>query len=192
MKQETKYRIIEAGARIIHRKGYHHTGIQEILSAAGVPKGSFYFYFKNKEDFGLQVIEHYDDSYAAMLEPVLGNNDLAPLEKIGHILDFFVGFFDGLDCECGCPVGNLSQEMGDLNPAFSSRLTESVEKTAGIYRDLLVQARDNGDLPDHISTREMGEFIVSSWHGALVKMKINRSTAPLLLHKKIIMAMLKG
>ncbi len=196
MKQDTKYKIIEAGARIIHHKGYNHTGIQEILSAAEVPKGSFYFYFKNKEDFGLQVIDFFDDSYVSMLEPILSDEALAPMEKMEKIFDYFIGFFKELDFQCGCPVGNLSQEMGDLHLAFSIGLIESVEKVARIYQALLDQAQDNRDIPDpiaaHISTREMAEFIVSSWHGALVKMKINRSAVPLQLHKKLIMAMLMG
>ncbi len=196
MKQDTKYKIIEAGARIIHHKGYNHTGLQEILTAAQVPKGSFYFYFKNKEDFGLQVIDYYDDSYLSMLEPILTDEDLTPLEKIEKMFDFFIGFFKELDFQCGCPVGNLSQEMGDLNSAFSDRLTESVEKVARIYQNMLDQAQGNREIPEHISgdisNQEMAEFIVSSWHGALVKMKIIRSAAPLQLHKKLIMAMLMG
>ncbi len=84
--------------------------------------------------------------------------------------------------------------MGDLNSAFSDRLTESVEKVARIYQNLLDQAQGNREIPElisgHISNREMAEFIVSSWHGALVKMKIIRSAAPLQLHKKLIMAVL--
>jgi len=55
MLANTRKRIIETGAAIIHRKGFNHTGIQEILNAAKVPKGSFYNYFKSKEDFGLQI-----------------------------------------------------------------------------------------------------------------------------------------
>jgi TetR/AcrR family transcriptional regulator, transcriptional repressor for nem operon len=50
---------LERGAEIIHLKGFNHTGVQEVLRAAGVPKGSFYNYFKNKEDFGLQVIDYF-------------------------------------------------------------------------------------------------------------------------------------
>ena len=192
MKQDTKHKIIEAGARIIHHKGYHHTGIQEVLKAAGVPKGSFYFYFKNKEDFGLQVISYFDDVYAGMLAPVLEDPALGPLEKIEKIFDHYIGLFRELDFQCGCPVGNLSQEMGDLNPAFSTKLTDSVDRMAGFYRDLLAQARENGELPGHIVPGEMAEFMVTSWHGALMKMKINRSTAPLEIHKKMILSMVAG
>ena len=59
MQPNTRDRIIETGAEIIHRKGFNHTGIQEILTAAGVPKGSFYNYFKSKDEFGLEVIDYF-------------------------------------------------------------------------------------------------------------------------------------
>ena len=64
-------RILAEGARIIHENGYNNTGIQEILIAAGVPKGSFYFYFKSKEDFGLQLVDFY-------LDFSVSNLDVAP------------------------------------------------------------------------------------------------------------------
>jgi len=55
---------LERGAEIIHLKGFNHTGVQEVLRAAGVPKGSFYNYFKNKEDFGLQVIDYFMECFS--------------------------------------------------------------------------------------------------------------------------------
>jgi TetR/AcrR family transcriptional repressor of nem operon len=57
MQPNTRNRIIETGAEIIHRKGFNHTGIQEILNAASVPKGSFYNYFKKTSlGFKLSII----------------------------------------------------------------------------------------------------------------------------------------
>ena len=191
MKQDTKQKIIEAGARIIHHKGYHHTGIQEVLTAAGVPKGSFYFYFSGKEDFGLQVIDYFNTMYLGMIEPIIKDNDLYPLEKIEKILDYYINVFRELDYQCGCPIGNLSQEMGDLSPVFSDKLAASVEMMAKIYRDLLDEAQEKKQISPDLDTRETSEFIVSSWHGSLIKMKINRSTEPLELHKKIILNILK-
>ena len=53
-----RVRILDAGTELMLRKGYHGTGIQQIVDAAGVPKGSFYSYFKSKEDFVLAAMEH--------------------------------------------------------------------------------------------------------------------------------------
>ncbi|MCF6245736.1 MAG: TetR/AcrR family transcriptional regulator [Desulfobacula sp.] len=187
MKQDTKHKILEAGARIIHHKGFHHTGIQEVLNAAGVPKGSFYFYFKSKDDFGLHIIDFFNAMYIGMLEPILTDKDLSPLKRIEKIFDYYTDVFEKRDYQCGCPIGNLSQEMGDLNPAFSDKLTASVEMMANIYQNILDEAKDSDDIAKDLDTSQMAEFIVSSWHGALIKMKINRSVEPLRLHKKFIL-----
>lgn len=192
MKQDTKNKIIETGAGIIHHKGYHHTGIQEVLAAANVPKGSFYFYFKNKEDFGLNVIDYFDGLFQDMLKPMIEDKDLSYLQRIERIFDYFIGFFPEIDYQCGCPIGNLAQEMGDLNDAFSDKLSQSVEKMADLYQNLLDKAIENQEISKETDTREMAEFIVTSWHGALIKMKINRSIQPLIVHKKFILAALAG
>ncbi len=192
MKQDTKQKIIETGARIIHHKGYHHTGIQEVLNAAQVPKGSFYFYFKNKEDFGLHIIDFFDNMLVDMLRPIMEDYDIGSLKKIEKIFDFYINFFKEIDYKCGCPIGNLSQEMGDLNPAFSDKLSESVKKMTKIYSDILDRAKLNKEIAQDLNTKEIAEFIVTSWHGALIKMKINKNSEPLIIHKKFIFNILKG
>ena len=192
MKQDTKYKIIKTGAQIIQHKGYHHTGIQEVLKTANVPKGSFYFYFKNKEDFGLSVIDFFDNMYFAMIGPIIENKNITPVNKIEGIFDHFIKKFKEIDYQCGCPIGNLSQEMGELNQTFSDKLTESVKKISKAYQNILDEAILKNEIHKGISTDEMADFIVTSWHGALIKMKINKDTGPLKIHKKFILNILKA
>jgi TetR/AcrR family transcriptional repressor of nem operon len=187
MKESTKQKIIEAGAEIIHHKGYHHTGIQEVLKAAGVPKGSFYFYFANKEDFGLNVIDFFNKIFREMVDPFIGDCSLSPLSQLERIFDWFIGLFKELNYTCGCPIGNLAQEMGDLSPAFSRKLNDSVDLMIRIYEDLLNASKAAGEISADLDTRETASFIVSSWHGALIRMKIVKGTEPLENHKRFIL-----
>jgi len=187
MKQDTKQKIIQTGAQIIHRKGYNHTGIQEVLKAAGVPKGSFYFYFKNKEDFGLHVIDFFNNMLLEMVEPVISDKSISPVQRLENLFDMFIEMFKTLDYTCGCPIGNLSQEMGDLSPAFSAKLTESVKLMVQMYKDILDEAKDKGQINKRINTRETADFIVSSWHGSLIRMKIVKGLESLELHKRFIL-----
>lgn len=187
MKQDTKQKIIQAGAQIIHRKGYNHTGIQEVLKAAGVPKGSFYFYFKNKEDFGLHVIDFFNNMLLEMVEPVINDKSVSPVQRLEKLFDLFIEMFKTLNYTCGCPIGNLSQEMGDLSPAFSAKLTESVKLMVQMYKDILDEAKDKGQINKRINTRETADFIVSSWHGSLIRMKIVKGLESLELHKRFIL-----
>jgi len=127
MKEDTKTRILERGAEIIHLKGFNHTGVQEVLRAAGVPKGSFYNYFKNKEDFGLQVIDYFMEFFSRLARETLGDLSVPPLGRIRNFLCWFIEFFKSKDFAYGCPIGNLAQEMGDLSPAFREKLKQGLD-----------------------------------------------------------------
>jgi len=89
MKSDTKIRILKAGAKIVHNKGYLGAGIQEIALASAIPKGSFYFHFKSKEDFGLALIDYYAGRIDERMDECLGDDKVPPRERIRR-------FFEGL------------------------------------------------------------------------------------------------
>ncbi|MDY7036576.1 MAG: TetR family transcriptional regulator C-terminal domain-containing protein [Thermodesulfobacteriota bacterium] len=186
MKKDTKQKIIETGAEIIHLKGFHHTGIQEILKAAGVPKGSFYNYFNSKEDFGLQVIDYFEEFFASLSNEILEDTTISPLSRIKRLLKAFMAFFESKDFTYGCPIGNLSQEMGDLSPSFQVRLKQAMDALVDIYDGMIFEAQKQGEISKHLDSREAASFLVSSWQGALIRMKIEINAKSLENHYKMI------
>jgi len=186
VKTSTKNRILEAGAEIIHLKGFYHTGIQEILSAAAVPKGSFYNYFKNKDDFGLQLIDYFVEYYTHLSRNILEDGTIPPLERIRRLLEWFIEFFRSKNYAYGCPIGNLAQEMGDLSPAFRKKLKMALGSIVDIHSRLLAKAQREGELSQSLDVREAARFLVSSWHGALVHMKAVKGPEPLENHIRFI------
>ncbi len=187
MRTDTKDNIILTGAKIIHRKGFNHTGIQEILKEAGVPKGSFYFYFKNKDDFGLQVIDFFTNHFDSIAAEILADKNLPPLDRLRQFFDIFADFFKSQDYTLGCPIGNLAQEMGDLNPVFREKLNSAIDHMADIYTAILSEAKETGDISPDLDLRETAYFMVSSWHGALMRMKVAKSLEPLEIWSKFIL-----
>ena len=186
MKENAKNKILETGAQIIHLKGFNHTGIQEILNAAGVPKGSFYHYFKSKEDFGLQVIDYFSDHFSLLCADILEDAAQSPLEKIKRILQSFIEFFRSKDCAYGCPIGNLSQEMGDLSPAFQDKLKGAMDSMVEIYAGLIQEGQKSGEISLLLDAKKAADFLVSSWEGALIRMKIEKSLESLQNHYSFI------
>lgn len=186
MKTDTKQKILDTGAELIHLKGFNHTGLQEILKAAGVPKGSFYNYFSNKEDFGLQVIDHFAGYFTIISRPILEDPALSPLQKIKKLLEWFMEFFESKDYAYGCPIGNLAQEMGDLSPAFRDKLRLALDILVDAYSGVLAQAQKEGEIAQDLEVREAARFLVSSWHGALMHMKAIKGPEPLENHKRFI------
>jgi len=186
MKENIKNKILETGAQIIHLNGFYHTGIQEILDAAGVPKGSFYHYFKNKEDFGLQLIDFFTEYFICLCKGILDGNTQSPLQKINEVLQWFINFFKSKDYAYGCPIGNLSQEMGDLSPAFQHKLKGAMDCMVDIYAGLIQEAQKTGEVSRTLDARKAADFLVYSWEGALIRMKLEKSPGSLENHQKFI------
>src|SRR6218665_1777364 len=74
--------ILTKGSDVMLRRGYHGTGVQEIVQAAGIPKGSFYHYFASKEDFALQALEFVYKPRLARYTEALSNPALSPSARI--------------------------------------------------------------------------------------------------------------
>jgi TetR/AcrR family transcriptional repressor of nem operon len=186
MLSNTRDRIIETGAAIIHRKGFNHTGIQEILTAAGVPKGSFYNYFKSKNDFGLAAVDYFSDHFRQIAGKTLDNTAISPLNRIYQFLTAFMEHFESLNYSGGCPIGNLAQEMGDLSPEFRAKLKESIEMMIDAYSQVLAAAQQDGKISKSLDTKDTARFIVAGWHGAIIQMKLSKSLTPLKNHRNFI------
>ena len=186
MPSNTRGRIIETGAAIIHRKGFNHTGIQEILTAAGVPKGSFYNYFKSKNDFGLAIVDYFIEHFRQIAGKKLEDTAISPLNRIYQCLTAFMEHFESLNYAGGCPIGNLAQEMGDLDPEFRAKLKDSIDMMIDAYSQVLAAAQQDGKIAKSLDIKDTASFIVAGWHGAIIQMKLTKSLTPLKNHRNFI------
>ncbi len=114
-------------------KGYNATGINEVLTACNVPKGSFYHYFSSKEDFGLSVINTFDEHYVQDLDKALTDPKVAPLKRIKNYIDGAIEKAEKRQCSRGCLIANLSQEMADQNEVFRIRLKEILQRRQATF-----------------------------------------------------------
>lgn len=178
MKSHTKASILKATADIVRVNGYHSTGIEELVTAAGIPKGSFYFYFKSKEDFGLQLIDHYTEGIISWAERLCSDTSTPPLSKLRGFFDRSFTALERNDFKGGCPIGNLSMEMADVSESFRQKLNGAFAAIKECIFALLQEARERGEIPDHLDVGQLCEFIVAGWQGALLQAKVTKSTAP--------------
>jgi TetR/AcrR family transcriptional repressor of nem operon len=116
----------------------------------------------------------------------LGDSSISPLERIRGLLRRFIEILKERDYGYGCPIGNLSQEMGDLSPAFREKLKYALDSLANIYADALALAQEAGEISRDLNVHDTARFIVSSWHGALIHMKAVKGPEPLENHIRFI------
>src|SRR5271170_3765939 len=127
-KQDTRTALLKVGMDMMLAKGYTNTGVQEVLNALNVPKGSFYHYFDSKENYAVEIIRHFDLEYASNLMSVLRNPQQTPLERLRAYCETGKAMFVAQDCCKGCLIGNLSQEMADQSEILRKELSRVMGK----------------------------------------------------------------
>lgn len=185
-KDSAKDRILMHAAQIIHKKGFNNTGIQEILESAGVPKGSFYFYFKSKEDLGLALIDYYAEGLGSRCKAILEASEIRHIKRLERFFEETRIKHEQDECKSGCPIGNLTQEMGVLNEAFQARLKNVFGGMKAAIRNCLALAQVERDISADLDPDATADFVLNSWEGALLRMKAEGHTGPLVLFQKMV------
>ena len=185
MKTDKKEKIIQAAGEIIHKKGFNNTGIQEIVTLAGVPKGSFYFYFKNKDDLGLHLIDHFLASFISLADETLRTNK-SPIAQLRLFFDQLLNDLENAEFEGGCPIGNLAQESGGLNDTFRVKLNETFAVMQKKFGEFIQNAVSCNELPETTDVDETAGFVLSGLEGAILQMKVSKSTVPFRVFNHVI------
>lgn len=178
MAHPTKQKLLEAGAEMVLEQGYHALGIQGLLEATDIPKGSFYHHFGSKEDFVLSVIDLYMDQVHEVLDECVEDQSRPPLERAR-------GFFETTrkkyreEGYLGCLLGGLGQELSGASEVFQKRIEECLAEISAGIASCLEQARDRGDLPADTDVERLADLLVNCWEGAALRSRLLRSPAPL-------------
>jgi TetR/AcrR family transcriptional repressor of nem operon len=170
--------LLETGQRIMAGKGFSAVGLNEILTAAGVPKGSFYHYFSSKDAFGEALLESYFEAYLAELDETLGRPGRTMAQRL---MDYWQQWQDTQsfsDCQGKCLAVKLGAEVADLSEAMRAVLKRG---TAGIISRLAAAIRAGvaeGSLRVKDDPDGVAQSLYQLWLGASVMVKIVRTTQP--------------
>ncbi len=176
--RDTKQRLVAAGLDLLLQRGYNDLGVQTILAETGVPKGSFYHHFRNKEDFALKVIDSYMEEVHAGLDHCLGEESIPPLQRVRNFFEA-TGDKYSKDGYLGCMLGGLGQELAGVNDVFRHRIDNCLSVIGDRIGGCLARAVERGDLPEGSDPRQMAALLVNCWEGAALRSRLQHSPEPL-------------
>lgn len=179
--------LIRVGRDIIVQQGFKSASLNDILTTAGIPKGSFYYYFSSKEDFGLAIVEDFADEYRDRLEATLEDERYSPLTRLRNYFESKISEMEACGCTDGCLIGNLAQELSAQNEIFRDRLNSIFAEWERYFERCLTAAYE----ADEISSDRhavLAEFILSSWEGAILQAKVTKSVEPMQTFVEILFA----
>lgn len=178
---ETRQAIIDAGMVLLTEKGVSATGIEEVLNVVGIPKGSFYHYFKSKEAFVLEVIGAYGAYFDRKLKRHLENKELRPLERIESFMDDAKRGMARHEFRRGCLIGNLGQEVSSLSEKVRIDVEMVISGWEALLATCLQEALSLGYLSPDANPAALSAFFWTGWEGAVMRARMSRSLAPMVL-----------
>jgi TetR/AcrR family transcriptional regulator, transcriptional repressor for nem operon len=179
-KQSTKENLIEVGLRLIRSAGYTATGINQVLEAADVPKGSFYHHFSTKDEFVLEVIRRYAAGEQERWERLLDDSSLSPLKKLRRYFKDLISVYGRRGGPiAGCLLGNLSLEVAGQNTEVRDLVRQAFDAWQNAIAQTIREAVEMKELPKTTRADDLAALLVNGWEGAQVRAKAEQSDKPL-------------
>jgi TetR/AcrR family transcriptional regulator, transcriptional repressor for nem operon len=175
---ETKERILAAAKDLFLSQGYAGTTVDAICAKAKLTKGSFYYFFKSKEDLGLAVMEWTVDR----ANEILGQGSYA---EISEPIDRAFGFLEHLE-KCapqiwrgGCLLGTFAAELAESNPRMQKAVSSMFQAVSdGLAHELQpIAARANGRR--RMRASELADTLLGIMEGSIILGKAHRDSARL-------------
>jgi TetR/AcrR family transcriptional regulator, transcriptional repressor for nem operon len=152
------------------------SGIPEIIDKAGVPKGSFYNYFKAKETLALEVLGLYGQGSR---REMLADSGTPPVLRLRQHFERLMARHQKLGYARGCLFGNFAAEMSEHTPQLRQAISESLERWTLALAGVLREAQQEGSVTAEQDAEQIARFLVNAWEGAVMRMKVTGARLPL-------------
>ena len=181
--QSTRQHILDVGYKLIVAQGFTCMGLAQLLKAADVPKGSFYHYFKSKEQFGEALITGYFEQYKANLDRLFGNESLTGYQRLMSYWHLWLNM-QGVNLQADgcldqkCLVVKLSAEVADLSEAMRiALLNGSSDIISRLSSCIDIGIQDGSVSPQ--DPQSSAELLYHMWLGASLMNKLGHSNLAL-------------
>ena len=163
---------------LIELRGYSALGVAEICQAAGVPKGSFYYFFESKQALALAVIDEHWAAQRRDWDRVL-HGDAGPLQRLRQLLAETEASLRAGQQSCGtvsgCLFGNLTLELSNQTETIRERLQQIFNAQVEMVESVIAEAVERGDVAVD-DTRKAAGSVVAQLEGQVLFAKLYNDT----------------
>ncbi len=177
--------ILNAGLKVMFRSGYVGATVRDICEAAGAPHGSFTNHFRSKEKFAEELLNRYFANLQGHVKAALEDKTLTPRQRLQRYLEIISGLLADDKWNRGCLIGDFSIETSSESKLLRQRLEAIFQEWRTPFALCIAEAQASGEIDATFDPTELAEFLLASWEGAILRMKVERSPAALERFKTI-------
>src|SRR5215467_6632426 len=171
-------RVLDAAAHLFQSRGYHATGMREVMSATNTSSGALHHHFPTKESLALAVI-------ADRVAPAVRETWIEPVRRAeslqSGIGNAFASVIRGITrggAVRGCPLNNLAVELAYSDPLIRDALQAIFSEWQGAL-EVRIADTPGGSRLGRARLAAAAAFIIASYSGAMNLAKAAQSAAPL-------------
>jgi TetR/AcrR family transcriptional repressor of nem operon len=167
----TRQKLLDAAQELMMTKGYTATSVDEVCTAAGLTKGSFFHYFDGKEDLGRVVAQRFYDGMRERFQsaPFLQKQD--PLDRVIGYVDFLIAHARNPTVAKGCLLGMFVQELSETHPKIRSVCAACFDDQVAFLKQEIDAAKAKYVPRARWSARSLAEHLIAVVQGAIILAK---------------------
>jgi TetR/AcrR family transcriptional repressor of lmrAB and yxaGH operons len=170
---DSREKTIRAAAKLFRQQGYHGTGLQDILKAAGSPRGSLYFHFPGgKEEIGVAAIAFYAEAVRGMMAAAAEASEAAE-GFLARVVRNMAADAERSDFQEGCPIAAVALDTLGQSPALSAATRKAFQEWELEIKRGLERFGTRAKDAEAIATA-----VLSQLEGALLLARTHRSLEP--------------
>ena len=162
-RQDSKQRLVEAALKLFASRGYHATGIADILRESGCKRGSLYYYFSSKEELGYAAI---DEAMRLLAEQGAASH----LRTNEHPIDRLLSVLDALPTvttlgAIGSSATDVAARMATVHEGFRKRLGESMGAMIEQAEEIVRRGVADGQITDSVDPEQLAHVVATMMAG---------------------------
>ena len=166
--------ILSAGLPVMFRSGYQAASVRDICAAARAPQGSFTNHFRSKEAFAVEVLDRYFDYLKGLMAEALSDQTRTPRQRLKRYLDLITGKLKRERWILGCLIGDFSLQVTSHSQLLRRRLDAIFREWRMLFASCIAAAQSAGEIDSQFDATDLAEFLLASWEGAILRMKVER------------------
>lgn len=179
---KTKTQLLETANELIWKSSYGSVSVDDICTASGVNKGSFYYYFPSKVELAVAAMEASYQGFESELSAVF-LTDKSPIERFNNLAAFVYQkqkqAYQKYGRVCGCPFASLGSEMAGNEEVIQKKANEIFSRQGNILLPTLQEMVDAGQLPQKTDTSVMASQVLTFIMGQVMMARIQNDLSTL-------------
>lgn len=168
--------------KLFIENGFNATSVQDITSAAGVPKGSFYNHFKSKEALAAEILTAYGEGTTD--RGILTSPDVPALTRLKKHFAALNEYFSR--CSEGCLVGKFMAEASEDTPLIREGLLEVLNVWGKQLSFAIADGQKEETIRKDLKADDLAAFLIDAYEGAILRSRVEKSPAALKSFTKVV------